>query len=43
MEASEFNNLKKNFPDIVQLLKDKSSLITEYMNNRLHNIISLLS
>ncbi|CAD8123423.1 unnamed protein product [Paramecium sonneborni] len=43
MEASEFNNLKKNFPDIVKLLKDKSSLISEYMNNRQNNIISILT
>ncbi|CAD8205098.1 unnamed protein product [Paramecium octaurelia] len=43
MEANEFNNLKKNFPDIVKLLKDKSSLISEYMNNRQNNIISILS
>jgi hypothetical protein len=34
MEANEFNNLKKNFPDIIKLLKDKSTLISEYMNNR---------
>ncbi|CAK61789.1 unnamed protein product (macronuclear) [Paramecium tetraurelia] len=43
MEASEFNNLKKNFPEIVKLLKDKSSLISDYMNIRQNNIISILS
>ncbi|CAD8094464.1 unnamed protein product [Paramecium primaurelia] len=42
METNDFNNLKKNFPEIVKLLKDKSSLISEYMNNRQNNIISIL-
>ncbi|CAD8074258.1 unnamed protein product [Paramecium primaurelia] len=42
MEATEFNNLKKNFPDIVKLLKDKSNLIQEYMSNRQAKIISIL-
>ncbi|CAD8207647.1 unnamed protein product [Paramecium pentaurelia] len=43
MEANDFNNLKKNFPDIVKILKDKSSQISQYMNNRQNNIISILS
>ncbi|CAD8102300.1 unnamed protein product [Paramecium sonneborni] len=42
IEAAEFNNLKKNFPDIVKLLKDKSNLLQEYMVNRQSKIISIL-
>ncbi|CAD8102471.1 unnamed protein product [Paramecium sonneborni] len=42
MESSEFNNLKKNFPEIVKLLKDKSNLIQDYMINRQAKIIQIL-